>query len=476
MSRGLHAFVMLVGALLGFTAVMDMDFHWHLRLGQLALEHGAWPAVEPFSHLPLPTAPDHQAWLSDTLMAALHRYVGIGGLRLAAAALGALGASAAFRLGARRGGNPLAGLLVAAMWMALGDDRFRLRPDLITLALVPVMADLLDRESPGRTVRVFGLTALWTNLHPGAIFAPLLAGGRLIGPNPKAAVATFAASVVGLAIHPDGPSALLTYAADTTPLRPLIPEWRRLADFPMSDFPAAWAALAAVTFAALPTLAEFIRRRDGKGFVACRPGDFAVALLTTWTGVRFVFGLHLAAASLLAAWGSDRVRRFTKIVALASAAFLVVPVLHLAEEGRAVAAFGEDRLFGEASAGRGYPVAAATWIRTLGVSLNLAHPPAWGGYLASVLGPNCRTATDGRVTRFGAELAAEWSRVDDPTLLETVAKKYAVDMLVIPTAFLPNNAERFGWIPLYAGNDGAVVVLRDASPRREAVRVALGRR
>jgi hypothetical protein len=283
MSRGVQGFVMLLGALLGFTAVMDMDFHWHLRLGQLALEHGAWPSTEPFSHLPLPHPPDHQAWLADTLMALIHRYLGIPGLRLAAAAVGALGACAAWKLGERRGGHSVAGLLVAAVWMALSDDRFRLRPDLVTLALVPVMANLLDDEAPGRVRRAFGLTVLWTNLHPGAIFAPLLAGGRLVGPNPKSAAATFGATVVGLSVHPDGPAALLAYAADTTPLRPLIPEWRRLGDFPFGDFAPAWIALAAIAAVGLPVPFGFARRRDFAGFAACRPGDAGVALLTTWT-------------------------------------------------------------------------------------------------------------------------------------------------------------------------------------------------
>lgn len=461
---------------MGFTAVMDMDFHWHLALGGLALRDGVWPSAEPFSHLPIPAAPDHQAWLADTLMAAIHRYFGVSGVRVAAAGVVALGAAAAFRLGERRGRARPFGFAVAAMWLALADDRFRLRPDLVTLAFVPLIANILD-EAPGkrRDARVFGLTVLWTNLHPGAVFAPLFALGRIVGPEPWLSARTAAVALLALAVHPDGPASLLVYAADTAPLRPLIPEWQRLTDFAIVSFPAAWSALVLILPASAVLIRRLLLRRDLLGWHRSRPGDAAVAFAMTYVGVRFTFTLALAATTLIGSLDDGLRKRWRRPMLVLGVVALSIPIIHLAGEFDAIRQLGATRLFDDASAGRGFPTDTAAWISRLNVPLRLGHPPAWGGYLAHALHPSCKTATDGRVTRFGPELARRWAEIAPPASLEARCEADHVDMIVMPAGALPINPSAFGWLPLYSGNDGSIAVLRAKSPQVNAVKDALRR-
>src|SRR5262249_57823925 len=117
------------------------------------------------------------------------------------------------------------------------------RPDLFTLALTPLFVELLERPSRnGRGVRpthasvqpssswlqplvVLVVSALWANLHPGALIGALLALTQLwpLGPI---RIANALAAWLGLCLTPDGLDGLLRYTADTTKLPPLIPQWQ----------------------------------------------------------------------------------------------------------------------------------------------------------------------------------------------------------------------------------------------------------
>ena len=222
--------MLAIGACLGLTAPLDMDFHWHVALGRGLVAHG-FPTAEPFSHLPAPV-PDRQAWLADAALAILDRIGGIAAIRVLCAVVFAAGCLSVLRLARRRTASLALALLCVAIYVALALARLRVRPDLFTLALTPLFVELLERRPSWRQpVAVLLVSTLWANLHPGAIIGALLGLAQLWPPS-RIRVANAIAACAGLALTPDGLGGVLRFTADTTKLRPLIPEWQRLWERP----------------------------------------------------------------------------------------------------------------------------------------------------------------------------------------------------------------------------------------------------
>jgi hypothetical protein len=461
--------LLLLGLLCGSAARLDMDFHWHLALGQDFVAKG-FPAAEPFSHLPAGT-PDRQAWLSDAVFAVLDR---IGGLALIRAVLGvvfAAGCLSVFRL-ARRGTRSTALALVpVAVYLALSTARLRARPDLFTLALLPLFVELIERTpSWRRALDLLLVSALWANLHPGSLLAGLVAVTQL-WPLSRLRAVNAAATWIGLCLTPSGLAGLLVYAADTTGLRPLIPEWQRIWERPLAEFGPEWAVVGGVALLLAAALA--VRMRAGSPTPAAPPGAEAregaraiMGVALAASAVRFLFALVLPA--LWATRILDRVvapRPALRALALAGAVALIVvfPIGQLREAAAGLRAAGASWLGAEPP---GYPVGAAEFLARSELSGNLGHPARWGGYLAWKLRPRFKTATDGRVTHFGADLAREWSvGVDSPAREEIFARR-GIDLVVVPREMLPTFLDSQPYEPLYA-DDLAVVLLRLEGPHAE---------
>lgn len=218
---GWHLFAALSGvAALSLAAgpVTDPDVYWHVHVGELLLRLHHFPVPDPWSYT-LPLAHWHStAWLSEVVLAAVHRWAGFGGvvalrLTLTVAVLAML----ARELLPRR--TPWVGALVFAITAIPLAPYIQDRPQTVSFLFVIWLSRVADRarreQLPPRWPVVAGWTWLWANFHGYWVLAPvallLVAAGNLVDTGAPARRSARATAVAGLA-------ALLAAAA--TPLGP----------------------------------------------------------------------------------------------------------------------------------------------------------------------------------------------------------------------------------------------------------------
>lgn len=102
---GFDALITVVFALAGFgfglQRLFDNSFLWHLRTGELILDTGGIPRVDPYSYTAEGTGWVVQSWLAEVVYAGLDRAFGPIGIRLLGAVAGALLMVLLFRLALR---------------------------------------------------------------------------------------------------------------------------------------------------------------------------------------------------------------------------------------------------------------------------------------------------------------------------------------------------------------------------------------
>ena len=147
-------------------SVVDPDLWWHLKTGQLTLQHHAVFRVDPYSFTCAGQPWINHEWLADVLMFSLYRAAGWGGLIVVFAALIS---TAYFLIFRRCAGRPyLAGIMT--VWAAFASlPVWDVRPQIFSLLLASMFLMLRDLsvESPRRLWWAVPLTLLWVNLHAG---------------------------------------------------------------------------------------------------------------------------------------------------------------------------------------------------------------------------------------------------------------------------------------------------------------------
>jgi hypothetical protein len=147
---------------------------WHIPVGEHILAAGTAIRTDPFSagFYGQPWVP--VGWLSEVILALVHRIHGLDSiLLLAATVLAALYAWFARRLSARGLQAPIVAL-VLALSIAASSHHFHPRPHLASFVLMAWMFARLTDFEAGRIVwqRLFWIApaiALWTNLHGGVV-------------------------------------------------------------------------------------------------------------------------------------------------------------------------------------------------------------------------------------------------------------------------------------------------------------------
>lgn len=166
----------------------DGDTGWHIRAGQWILRNHRFPTEDLFSYSRPHAEWFAWEWLSDVLLAGVHRYLGLAGVTLGGAVL--IAATSAVLLGYLlwHRVHILVGIVVMLVAGSASTIHWLARPHLFTYLLFPISLWLLDadRRSPGRRVWLLApLAALWTNLHGGFLILPATLGcytlGALVG-------------------------------------------------------------------------------------------------------------------------------------------------------------------------------------------------------------------------------------------------------------------------------------------------------
>ncbi|MCJ7756227.1 MAG: hypothetical protein MUP13_16825, partial [Thermoanaerobaculales bacterium] len=173
----------VAGTLLGTFQIANTSVGWHLASGRWILDHHAFIQTDPFSFTS-GQAPwvDHE-WLFQ-VGAAVAYQLGGGPALVILRALG-IGALALLLLvvGVRCGLAPPVALLLSLACVVGARPRFFLRPELVTLLVVPLACWLyLTRENRRSWTWLAWLALIMVvgaNCHGGALVVPFLLGGML---------------------------------------------------------------------------------------------------------------------------------------------------------------------------------------------------------------------------------------------------------------------------------------------------------
>ena len=171
-----------LGLMLGFQsrAFNDPGALWHVRVGELVLDHG-FMRTDPFTY----TFSGHtwipQQWGGEVLMALAHRAAGLDAMLLGFSAATAGLFTWLFSRMVRNGMHPLLAGVLAAGALVVAAFHFYARPHMFTLLGMGVtMAAVVDYESGrGGLWRLWWLipfNVLWTNVHGGVLGGVLTLG------------------------------------------------------------------------------------------------------------------------------------------------------------------------------------------------------------------------------------------------------------------------------------------------------------
>jgi len=159
--------VLLATAALALRKLDDSDTWWHLAAGRWIAENGRVPVTDPFSY----TVPDHAwvnlQWLYDLVLYGLWQIGGANLLVLAAVA--AYTCAIALLMGTlRRWVGPVTAAGLAAWALIVTEERFLIRPEMVSLVLLGIMLRLLlaaPESSPRRLIGLPLVVLLWVNTH-----------------------------------------------------------------------------------------------------------------------------------------------------------------------------------------------------------------------------------------------------------------------------------------------------------------------
>lgn len=171
------------GAVLGIFQIANTSVGWHLASGRWILEHGSFLRSDPFSFTSSGAVWIDHEWFFQIVIALIDGLAGAPGLVAMRAMVVAGLALLLLVISVRSGLSPAAALLLALFSVAGGRSRFFLRPELVTLLVVPAAVWLfLRRERAISSLWLVLLAILMivgANAHGGVLVVPLLLVGTL---------------------------------------------------------------------------------------------------------------------------------------------------------------------------------------------------------------------------------------------------------------------------------------------------------
>jgi hypothetical protein len=153
--------------------LVDSDTGWHIRTGEWILQTGGAPREDLFSYTMEGRPWFAWEWLSDVLLAGVHRAYGLSGVVAAAILVLLVTFAALDRLLLRRGTDPLLALLLTSFGASVTLIHWLARPHLLSLLLMLVWTAVVEgyRRRRSRWILLLPLwMVLWANLH-GAFVA-----------------------------------------------------------------------------------------------------------------------------------------------------------------------------------------------------------------------------------------------------------------------------------------------------------------
>ena len=149
----------------------DSDTGWHIRAGEWILQNRRVPATDLFSFTKAAQPWFAWEWLSDVLMAVIHRHFGLAGIVLVS--LLGLGSTSVcvYRSTREESGHRVIAIVLTGLAMAASTIHWLARPHLVTPLFATVFCWALNRterkRGPAVLLALPLLTILWVNLHGG---------------------------------------------------------------------------------------------------------------------------------------------------------------------------------------------------------------------------------------------------------------------------------------------------------------------
>jgi hypothetical protein len=431
----------VAGAVLGSFQIANTSVGWHLASGRWILEHCTFLRFDPFS-LTSGGVPwiDHE-WLFQVGAACVHAAGGPTLLVVMRALAVALVTVTLLLVGVRSGLSPAAALLLAVLCVTGARPRFFLRPELVTLVVVPVAVWLFlerARRRPASWLALLaGLMVIGANSHGGALVVPILLisiviaeaaqmvlGGTWNRHEFATGVAGVAVSTLTLLINPYG----WRLFAVPIHLAGLVdqahipnPEWISPS---FADTPALY--IAAVAAVVLMTLRE---RR------AARWALLLVAAALTQRHVRniglFFVLLPLAVAPALASWRVFAAETGGNKIRGRRADWLAVVAVVVLAASVATAPWPR---FGFGYADNYYPDRACSFLDEEGLPLGqLYNDVRFGGYLIDRYGPERQVFQDDRNEIHDHLLLEIWTifQASDVAAWSDLLARYRADTALV---------------------------------------------
>ena len=170
----------LVAAAIAFFGVLrgqgNADLIWHLALGRHIALTGTIPDINTFYHIPATTAGTDYSWLAQVLFYRLYDVFGGTGLAVLNALVAAGTFCLLYKLLERASRNLLLNVGLLAVSFQLVGPYFGCRPVIFSILFFTFFTYVLSGRNPPRWAcwLLPALTALWVNLHPGFLLAPLV--------------------------------------------------------------------------------------------------------------------------------------------------------------------------------------------------------------------------------------------------------------------------------------------------------------
>jgi hypothetical protein len=378
-------------ALAAIAPIRSYDLGWHLATGRWIIEHRALPLTDPFTVASDRVPWINGEWLFDVAIAPVQRLVGFAGLSIVRALLVALLFTAA--LLAARETDITTAYLATAVSFAGANRLLDLRP----ASVAPLFAVGLIAAARRSWILIAIITALWINIHPSALLAPIIVV-VMTRSIPKTA-----ASLAALLVNPFG------WRAITAPIT--LGAFATSGAFVNAEWLPSWPAVFPLFYATLAiALLCFVAAREER-----RPWQLILFALFALLAIRHVRHQPLYFATLPLLMPRFRVR---EVQWLRAAAF--VPIAWIA--------FASDHTRGLAP--HRFPVASVARLKATGLPGDIYNADQFGGYLIYRFYPQRRALTDGRNELYRTYLREYAAARLNNIAWRELLRKYRVDLAV----------------------------------------------
>ena len=449
------------------TLLGDGDTGWHIRTGEWILAHRAVPQADMFSFT-RPGAPWYAwEWLSEVILAVIHRYAGLAGIVLAGALLISLTFALLFRLVARKSGNVIVAIIVTLVAVAGSSIHWLARPHLFTLLFAAVFLTVIERAREGSIQRLALLpllTLVWTQLHGGFFCGILIllayAGGEVVnglvaatGEQRAKAFArcqpyfkTLAACSLMTFANPYGfklHQHIYEYLTDNFQFTHVLELLSISFQHPIARFfePMILVGMAAAFWHARARRFEYVFLLGGwahLGLMSARNIPIYLVVAAPVVALALREWIESLREAEVAPWICRAAGRF-QLKAEDVASVDLLPRLHLASvAGLAVMgvilfAPNPPNKFKAEYDLKKYPAAALQALRKAGLSQRIFTHDEWGDYLIYKLYPEIRVFVDGRSDFYGAKFDQKYLDVMNVKYdWEQTLGEYGIDTILLP--------------------------------------------